>query len=1048
MDEIITFLLLLACGVLVLPIIAVVLAVRARRRALRLEEEAAHLRELQASGAEVQARLLLRMDLLEKALKDALQSRTSQPACADAAATEAAARPAPPAAPAPEPVAERPPAPAQEAAPAPMPPPVPAFPPRSGPVRAAEAALPAVAPPLPIPAAAPTPSPVLEKTRLRSAPPPTVSLEHFMGAKLFAWTGGLALFLGVIFFVKLSIERGWISPALRTAIGFIFGMGLVGGGVVMRQRHARYTTLGNALCATGVVILYGVTFAAHALWRIPPLHQPLAAFAVMALITAAAFLLAVRMNAQVVAVLGMLGGFLTPILCSTGRDQPLGLFGYIALLDIGVLAVAQNKRWLHLAALAALGTIFMQEGWMARFFHASQYAIGAATWVPVAVFLGFATLFMLAAWWTRLRAEEDAFPAKSALALCLSAMVAAFVFLGYGTITERPVLLYTFVLGINVVALLVLWHQPRVAMFYPLLAAATFIHLSAWTTDRLTLELLPYALGVYLAFGLLHTAFAVLMQRRSPQAALLTPWVPVVTLLLLTLPVFCVEPRGDGLWTIALSIMMLSLWPAILLVNLMIIALAVKTRQRLPVMIALVLTLITAAVWLLRWPDSFYSGDTLPLLLVVGGAGVLFGTAGGFLIRKQPQAGHAWLLPVSSAVLPFLLMILATAELRRADPSSIFGVALLLVVFFLGLARISGLTVLAPTALACVLALERAWHSRSFDAQQPATPLLWYLGFYALFIVFPFVFHKQLATRRLPWIASAAAGLGTFSLVYRLVGQAWPNDVMGLLPAAFALAPLACLVVVLKRHAPENPARLTQLAWFGGVALFFITLVFPIQFEKQWITIGWALEGAALCWLFLRVPHPGLRLTGAGLLVAAFIRLALNPAVLEYQVRGETALLNWQLYAYSVTALALFLAAKFLAPPRHLWQGIHLRAVFCTLGGILLFLLLNIEIADAFTPPGSRSIVFDFDGNLARDMTYSIAWALSALTLLVLGIWQHSPPTRYAGIGLLAVTLLKLFLHDLANIDSGYRIGALLGVAVIALLASFLYQRFLTDDEP
>ena len=42
-----------------------------------------------------------------------------------------------------------------------------------------------------------------------------------------------------------------------------------------------------------------------------------------------------------------------------------------------------------------------------------------------------------------------------------------------------------------------------------------------------------------------------------------------------------------------------------------------------------------------------------------------------------------------------------------------------------------------------------------------------------------------------------------------------------------------------------------------------VTLVFPVQFERQWITLGWALEGAALCWLFRRVPHDGLRLTGA-----------------------------------------------------------------------------------------------------------------------------------------------------------------------------------------
>ena len=143
----------------------------------------------------------------------------------------------------------------------------------------------------------------------------------------------------------------------------------------------------------------------------------------------------------------------------------------------------------------------------------------------------------------------------------------------------------------------------------------------------------------------------------------------------------------------------------------------------------------------------------------------------------------------------------------------------------------------------------------------------------------------------------------------------------------------------------------------------------------------------------------------------------------------------------------MFFAAFWLTPPTHLWSKLNLRGIFGSLGGILLFLLLNIEIADAFTPAGQRSITFDFYYDIARDMTYTISWALFALTLLVLGIWKRNPPTRYAGIGLLAVTLLKLFLHDLANIDSGYRIGALIAVAIIALVASFLYQRFLTDDK-
>ena len=226
------------------------------------------------------------------------------------------------------------------------------------------------------------------------------------------------------------------------------------------------------------------------------------------------------------------------------------------------------------------------------------------------------------------------------------------------------------------------------------------------------------------------------------------------------------------------------------------------------------------------------------------------------------------------------------------------------------------------------------------------------------------------------------AGPPQFFLIHRLVTAAYPNHVMGLLPAAFAIPGLLSLVVVLKTIPAENKARMTQLAWFGGVALFFITLIFPIQFDRQWITIGWALEGAALLWLFHRVPHPGLRLVGVGLLVAAFVRLALNPAVLEYHPRAATPIFNWYLYAYGIVTVCLFAGAKLLAPPRNQISNINAPPILAGLGTVLAFLLLNIEIADYFSQPGS-TLTFQFSGDFARDMTYSIAWALFALVLLV-----------------------------------------------------------------
>ena len=79
-------------------------------------------------------------------------------------------------------------------------------------------------PPAP-PAISPLPAPPLRPSL------PAINWEQFMGVKLFAWLGGLALFLGVWFFIKYSFDQGWISPAIRVAMGFVTGLALLIGGL-------------------------------------------------------------------------------------------------------------------------------------------------------------------------------------------------------------------------------------------------------------------------------------------------------------------------------------------------------------------------------------------------------------------------------------------------------------------------------------------------------------------------------------------------------------------------------------------------------------------------------------------------------------------------------------------------------------------------------------------------------------------------------------------------------------------------------------------------
>jgi hypothetical protein len=917
----------------------------------------------------------------------------------------------------------------------------------------------AVPPPVPITTPAPiqqekqsVPPPIPERFVKATVPQittparPPINWEQFMGAKLFAWIGGLALFLGVAFFVKYSFEHNLIPPELRVAIGFVIGISLLIGGLLLKRKENAVTA--QTLCATGVLVLYAVTFACRSYYHFA-FFGLIPTFLLMTLITAVAFLLAVRLNAIVVAVLGIAGGFLTPVLLSTGQDRPLGLFVYIALLDIGLLALAQRKGWNALPILGAIGTALMQFAWVTTFFVPEKYFAGNKLLVVMAVFAGFQGLFLAAVAWSKRRGKTSPELSASALGLAAVAMCSAFYLLSFETIAQRPALLfsYLFVVDLGVLALTLL--ESKLVIVDALAGLAAFILLAAWTKYDLTTAHLYTALSFYFIFALFHSATPLALQRlRSVQIPWWSHAFPALALLLVLMPIFQLA---------GLSIL---IWPLVLMVDLLAFVLALATATLLPILAVLLLTLIAIGGWLLRIPTELTGLPTA--LFILGGFAIFFLVGASWACRRLTSAethtprlfgditdaGNLSVqLPALSAALPFLLLIMMTLRLPLANPSPVFGLALLLVILLLGMSEVFSLNVLPAVALVSVLTLEHAWHFQHFDPARAKLPLLWYLGFYALFTAFPFIFHRKFAGKTVPWATAALAGPLHFYLVYQVIRTTYPNWVPGLVPAAFALPPLLGLFVLLKRVPLTSPAHNAQLALFGGATLFFITLIFPIEFDREWITVGWALEGAALCWLFLRVPHPGLRLAGVALLTVVFVRLALNPAVLSYHSRAAFPILNWYLYVYGVAVVCLFAAARLLAPPRNRVLGHNACPLLYTLGTVLAFLLVNIEIADYFSTPGTAALTFQFSGNFARDMSYSIAWALFALLLLIVGMRKRTAPVRYASLALLGITIVKLFFHDLSQLGQLYRIGAFVVVAIIAIIASFLYQRFLGAAE-
>jgi uncharacterized membrane protein len=372
--------------------------------------------------------------------------------------------------------------------------------------------------------------------------------------------------------------------------------------------------------------------------------------------------------------------------------------------------------------------------------------------------------------------------------------------------------------------------------------------------------------------------------------------------------------------------------------------------------------------------------------------------------------------------------------------------SVLLVSLVLAIAYLTDLHFLLPVAVLPTALALLVWYEERFKPELWWELFLFAAALYLIFLAYPMIIGRRARKSLEPYLAAVLAS-GTFFFFARqsLMAGGFANAI-GLLPVIQAALMAGLLWKLLRIEAPGERAQ-GRLAMIAGTALAFVTVAIPLQLDKQWITIGWALLATALAWLWQRIPHRGLVFWSAGLLSMVFVRLVLNPAVLLYHPRSSTPILNWYLYAYVVSALAFFAAAR-------LWRnrpGVARNefpqiATLAAAGGtVLLFVLLNIEIADFYSM--GPELTFNFNAGLGQDLTYTIGWGVFAFALLISGIMLRSKPARVSAITLLSVTVGKCFLHDLWRLGGLYRIGSFVGLAVCLTLVALLLQKFILHPQ-
>lgn len=226
------------------------------------------------------------------------------------------------------------------------------------PVEVTPPPLPDATPPPPLP---PEPAPAPIETSAPPPPLPEPALETQFGLNWLNRVAIITLLFGVAFFFKYAVDNQWIGPGMRVALGIAAATFSLFIGEWMSLRNQKVFAQG--LTGLGLALLYLSFYATFGFYHLLP--QSIA-FLLMALTTLAAGGLALHYSTPAVAVLGLLGGYLTPVLLSTGEDHPWVLFGYAFLLNLGGLTLVRVRRWLPLESLCMIATFLLYAGWVSQ----------------------------------------------------------------------------------------------------------------------------------------------------------------------------------------------------------------------------------------------------------------------------------------------------------------------------------------------------------------------------------------------------------------------------------------------------------------------------------------------------------------------------------------------------------------------------------------------------------------------------------------------------------------------------------------------------------
>jgi len=816
-------------------------------------------------------------------------------------------------------------------------------------------------------------------------------LADLLGAKALAWAGGVVTLLGVVFFFVLAVNRGWIGPGTRVGLGAAASLLVFAAGLVLERR---YGALYSALAAVGAGIAggYATLLAATALYDMLPTWGALLAAAGIAGLGLAVSLV---WSSEIVAGLGLVGAMAVPaFLILQGGLTTTGT-AFVAVVFAAAAATAAREEWPKLlvvsvaVSLAQIGALVLDTDSL----RWSRFALAAVFWA----------LYVAAALGWQLRVARERLASLTANLVVLSAgfavLSAAWLLDGSWGRFDREGL----VLAIA-------------ALAYGALAAGFFLRPDARQLG-VVLAVTGLAVGAIAVADLLSGAS--LTYAWAVEGALLA-WLA---------------------WRIA------------------------ESRFQLASFVYLGLALGHALAFEARLDRLFdpnrHPGHGAPSIAVLAGAAVVaVRYARKPAVEPEPEEGALSFLarplaelrkvqPVVRAALTCVaavlgvyalsLAVLELFELGAGDVETWFDrghvavsatwalVGLAAVVAGLGRTKrpvtLAGLTWLGVTILKLGL-----YDARELDA----TLRSWsFLAVGACVLLAGYAY--QLLGRRdepLGFVAVVGSlvplGLALSALTTLVEGHAGGIDLLGL-----ALLGLAAAYGALSAGAFRRQRDLGTLLW--ALALGVASGAEAVLVAGDWRTLAWGASAAALTWLAIRVDELRLQLAALGYLVIAF------GWTIGEQAPPPSALLRAHTHpASGIGSVAIVVAATALFSRLCRFRDARWRSWSGWAAGVVAVYGLSLAILELLQlAPGG-----DVQTNFQRGHTgVSAFWGALGLALLYVGLTRRQRVLRLGGFALFGISLVKLFLYDLAFLNSVARALSFLAVGAVLLLGGFFYQR-------